>query len=101
MVHMTTRHIKFSLYKCVKPPYRVVTIPKEENYINLNPKLVSIFQFPKISEVSIETKSSTSWVENTILKKVQNTRSPILFQISTLINVHNLINKCPKTLCYS
>ena len=87
MVHMTTRHIKFSLYKCVKPPYRVVTIPKEENYINLNPKLVSIFQFPKISEVSIETKSSTSWVENTILKKVQNTRSPILFQISKLIKL--------------
>ena len=30
---VTTRHIKFSLYKHVKPTYRVVTIPKGENCI--------------------------------------------------------------------
>ena len=91
-------HIKFLPYKhACKPPYRVVTILKKRKLHDVKSKIILNILIYKISEILIETKiqPNVSKIQN--IKKIQNTRSPILFLNS--FHVYNL-NEIPKT-CHS
>ena len=73
-------HIKFLPYKhACKPPYRVVTILKKRKLHDVKSKIILNILISKISEILIETKiqPNVSKIQN--IKKIQNTRSPILF----------------------